>query len=126
MEQTPLGPELSPIDGAPTWIRALQAAVIGVVAGLALNALLSMVTVSGESLADQQPKPQQKQCKKSSPAKKDTAAPQRNRPAMSEVTWSIDRFVVMATPAATSVPLHNNGLDPAAGFVEWREVIPAD
>lgn len=126
MEHTPLGPDVPPIDGAPTWIRALQAGVIGVVAGLALNALVSMVVVRGESLADQQPKPQHKQCKKSSPAKKDTAAPQRNTPTLSSVTWSIEGVVVLATPAARpSGVVYDGGFEQSSGF-EWREVIPAD
>ena len=40
----------SPIDGAPVWVRALQAAVVGVAAGLALHMLLSLVVVQGKEL----------------------------------------------------------------------------
>jgi len=37
----------SPIEGAPTWVRVVQAVLIGLVAGLALHALLSMVVLQG-------------------------------------------------------------------------------
>ena len=40
----------SPIDGAPVWVRALQAAVVGVAAGLVLHMLLSLVVVQGKEL----------------------------------------------------------------------------
>ena len=35
------------LDGAPTWVRVVQAVLIGLVAGLALHALLSMVVLQG-------------------------------------------------------------------------------
>jgi hypothetical protein len=57
----------APIDGAPTWLRALQAALIGVVAGLALHALLSFVVLHGEVPNPKNPGPSQ--CKKSTPAR---------------------------------------------------------
>lgn len=57
----------SPIDGAPVWVRALQAAVVGVAAGLALHMLLSMVALQGKELWSQPAAP--KACKKSTPAK---------------------------------------------------------
>jgi hypothetical protein len=40
----------SPIDGAPVWVRALQAAVVGVAAGFVLHLLLSLVVVQGKEL----------------------------------------------------------------------------
>jgi hypothetical protein len=60
----------SPLDGAPTWLRVLQAALIGLVAGLALHLLFSMVVLQGKALRHEPPS----QCKKSSPAR-DAAAP---------------------------------------------------
>ena len=35
------------LDGTPTWVRVVQAVLIGLVAGLALHALLSMVVLQG-------------------------------------------------------------------------------
>ena len=35
------------LDGAPTWVRVVQAVLIGLVAGLALHALLSLVVLQG-------------------------------------------------------------------------------
>jgi hypothetical protein len=62
----------APIDGAPTWLRVLQAALIGLVAGLALHVLLSVVVLHGEVRG---PKPPgASQCKKANPAR-DVAAP---------------------------------------------------
>ena len=73
----------APLDEAPTWIRVLQAAAIGLVAGLALNALLSL-TLQGEGLGRRQTEP--KTCKKQAPAK-DAVAPPTRTPAVSSVTW---------------------------------------
>jgi hypothetical protein len=55
----------SPLAGAPTWVRVLQAAIIGLVAGLALNAIFSMVVLSGETAGDK--RPGVSQCKKANP-----------------------------------------------------------
>jgi len=62
-----------------TWRTALQAALIGLVAGLALHAILSIVVVqAGESVpAHSGPK----ECKKSSPAR-DAATPRGDRPSV--------------------------------------------
>jgi hypothetical protein len=57
----------SPVDGAPVWVRALQAAVVGVAAGLALHMLLSMVVLQGKELWSRPATPTA--CKKSNPAK---------------------------------------------------------
>ena len=57
----------SPLDGAPTWLRVLQAALIGLVAGLALHLLFSMVVLQGKGLGQEHAAPSQ--CKKSSPAR---------------------------------------------------------
>jgi hypothetical protein len=61
----------SPIDGAPVWVRALQAAVVGIAAGLALHLLLSLVVVQGKELWS---RPAPAACKKTNPAK-DTGTP---------------------------------------------------
>lgn len=79
-----LPPGETPLDGAPTWLRVLQAAAIGLVAGLALNALFSIVSVHGQSLPQQTPK----ECKKRAPAKDAVApAPTARTPTLSSVTW---------------------------------------
>ena len=57
----------SPLDGAPTWLRVLQAALIGLFAGLALHLLFSMVVLQGKGLGHERAAPSQ--CKKSSPAR---------------------------------------------------------
>src|SRR5688572_16933710 len=57
----------SPIDGAPVWVRALQAAVVGVAAGLVLHLLLSMVVLQGKELWSRPAAPAA--CKKSNPAR---------------------------------------------------------
>ncbi len=82
-----LPPDEAAIDGAPTWLRILQAAGIGLVAGLALNALLSMVTLQGEGLAPTPTAP--KECKKQAPAK-DAVAPILDTPTLSGVTWTFE------------------------------------
>ena len=66
----------SPIDGAPVWVRALQAAVVGIAAGLALHLLLSLVVLQGKELWSRPAAPAT--CKKSAPAR-DTGTP-ANRP----------------------------------------------
>ena len=40
------------LDGAPTWVRVVQAVLIGLVAGLALHALLSLVVLQGSRGGD--------------------------------------------------------------------------
>jgi hypothetical protein len=95
MDETPMGraehsdDDLfeSSIDGAPVGVRILQAAVIGVVAGLALNAIVSMVALHGESLTPKHASP--KQCKKQAPAN-DAASPKVNAPTISGVRWKVD------------------------------------
>jgi hypothetical protein len=52
------------LDGAPTWVRVVQAVLIGLFAGLALHALLSMVVLQGSDGAVVP-----KECRKSLPAK---------------------------------------------------------
>jgi hypothetical protein len=70
----------SPFGGAPTWLRAAQAALIGVGAGLALHALVSFVVVHGEGQGTKPPAPTQ--CKKANPAR-DAAAPPASTPRIS-------------------------------------------
>jgi hypothetical protein len=38
------------MEEAPTWVRIVQAAIVGVIAGLALHALLSVVVLHGKDL----------------------------------------------------------------------------
>jgi hypothetical protein len=75
------------IDGAPIWVRVLQAAVIGVGAGLALNAILSLVPLQGEGLTPKHTAP--KECKKQGPSK-DAATPRSNAPTVGAVTWTVE------------------------------------
>ena len=63
-----------PIDGAPTWVRVVQAVLIGLVAGLALHALLSLVVLQGRELQPAITAPTE--CRKSNPAR----APQQLKP----------------------------------------------
>ena len=72
----------SPIDGAPVWLRALQAGAVGVAAGLALHLLLSLVVVQGKDLA--QPTPPAT-CRKSNPARESGGPGQRGTPSVSIV-----------------------------------------
>jgi hypothetical protein len=70
-------------DFTPTWLRVFQAAVIGVAAGLALNALVSVVTVQGQGV---EPKPTAPNaCKKQAPPK-DAVAPTPGGPTLSSVS----------------------------------------
>ena len=57
------------LDGAPTWVRVVQAVLIGLVAGLALHVLLSMVVLQGSEGAVVP-----KECRKNAPAR---SAPQQ-------------------------------------------------
>jgi hypothetical protein len=56
------------LDGTPTWVRVIQAVLIGLVAGLALHVLLSMVVLQGSETTAP------KECRKNMPAK---SAPQQ-------------------------------------------------
>lgn len=57
----------------PVWVAAIQAVVVGIAAGLMLNALVSTLALSGESLDPVQPPPAT--CKERKPAK-DGGAPE--------------------------------------------------
>ena len=67
------------LDGAPTWVRVVQAVLIGLVAGLALHALLSLVVLQGSEGATVP-----KECRKGLPAKapQQLKAPTGVRPAV--------------------------------------------
>jgi hypothetical protein len=87
MNNHPVHPDDTPAEQMPTWVKVLQAAILGVVAGLALNALLSAVGVRGEELSipkDATPK----QCKKQPPPR-DAVAPQPG-PSVGSVRWSLE------------------------------------
>ena len=71
-----------PIAGAPTWLRVLQAALIGIVAGLALHALFSIVVVQGSEAGQGRQAPSQ--CRKN-PSPRDAAAPKPGAPRISGV-----------------------------------------
>ena len=62
-----------------TWRTALQAALIGLVAGLALHAIVSIVVLQARDAAPAHSGP--RECKKSSPAR-DAATPRGDRPAI--------------------------------------------
>jgi hypothetical protein len=81
-------------EGGPIWITILQAGALGLVAGLALNALLSMVVLRGEGMTPRQASP--KQCKKQAPAS-DAVAPPAKTPATS--TMSGVRWIVVGVQA---------------------------
>jgi len=72
----------SPIDGAPVWVRALQAGAVGLAAGLALHLLLSLVVVQGKDLSRPTPPAA---CKKSNPARETGGPAQRGTPSVSNV-----------------------------------------
>jgi hypothetical protein len=71
-----------PIAGAPTWLRVLQAALIGIVAGLALHALFSIVVLQGSEAGQGRQAPSQ--CRKNAPPR-DVAAPRPGGPRISGV-----------------------------------------
>ena len=73
----------SPIDGAPVWVRALQAAVVGIAAGLVLHMLLSLVVVQGKELWSRPAAPAA--CKKNNPAKETGTPSGRQTPSVSTV-----------------------------------------
>jgi len=71
-----------PFEPAPTWLRALQAAAIGVIAGLALYAIMSVVVVHAGNANPVQPAP--KTCTKASPAR-EVVVPALEGPAVSSL-----------------------------------------
>lgn len=75
-------PSEAPIDGGPTWLRALQAALVGLIAGLALHAILSIVVLQARDAVPAHAGP--KECKRSAPAR-ETVAPKVNGPAISSI-----------------------------------------
>ena len=80
--------ESTPIVGAPTWVRVLQAALIGIVAGLALHAILSVVVLQGDGGGRSRSAPSQ--CKKGAPSR-DAGAPASSAPRVSGVGSYIPR-----------------------------------
>jgi hypothetical protein len=87
MNDPTLHPDGIPPDVVPTWVKILQAAIIGVVAGLALNALLSTVSARGDELSV--PRGTPKQCKKQPPAR-DAVAPRPTTPSVGAVRWTLE------------------------------------
>ncbi len=75
-------------DDAPTWLRILQAAVIGVIAGLALNAILSMIVLQGAVLAPERKGPAE--CRKSAPAHDAVAPSPSNAPSIGSIRWKME------------------------------------
>ena len=73
----------SPIEGAPVWVRALQAAVVGIAAGLVLHMLLSLVVVQGRELWSRPAAPAA--CKKNNPAKETGTPSGRQTPSSGTV-----------------------------------------
>jgi hypothetical protein len=92
-------PDDGVIGGAPIWVRMLQAVVIGLVAGLALNALLSMVTVHGEAMDGSKPK----QCKKAPPAH-DASAPAPGGSTLSRYEWTFEGLQASGRSRSTLDP----------------------
>lgn len=72
----------APLDGAPTWVRALQAGVVGLIAGLALYVIVSLVVLQARDATPAHGGP--KECRKSSPAR-DVIAPAPQGPAVSSL-----------------------------------------
>lgn len=81
-------PDASLLEGAPTWVRILQAGAIGLAAGLALNVLISL-TLSGAGGGPDPAAP--RECKKAAPAD-DAAAPSPATPILGGVTWVFEGF----------------------------------
>jgi hypothetical protein len=75
----------APLEGAPTWVRVLQAAIVGIIAGLALHVLLSMVVLQGREILPRLTAPAQ--CKKSAPAH-DAGSGAQKAPAVSSLRWT--------------------------------------
>ncbi len=84
-------PSSEPIDGAPVWVRILQAAAIGLVAGLALHAIFSLVVLQGEGIGPHRAGPSE--CKKNPPSRDDVAPP-ADGTATSEVRWILEGIQV--------------------------------
>jgi hypothetical protein len=78
MTEDPQRKDDSPIDGAPVWVRALEAAIVGIAAGLALHLLLSLVVLQGKELWPRPAAPAT--CKKSAPARETGAPANRTAP----------------------------------------------
>jgi hypothetical protein len=76
----------APLDEAPTWLRALQAGIVGIVAGLVLYAILSLAVLqAGGSLpAHAEPK----ECRKAVPAQEVVAPPPSPARALSSLAVS--------------------------------------
>ena len=55
-----------PLDGAPTWVRIVQAVLIGLVAGLALHLLMSVVVLGSNGRPGST---EPRQCRKTAPAR---------------------------------------------------------
>ena len=68
-------------DGAPVWVRALQAGIVGIAAGLVLHLLLSLVVLHGKELWSRPPAPAT--CKKSAPARESGTPANRPTPSVS-------------------------------------------
>jgi hypothetical protein len=73
----------APVDGAPTWFRALQAGVVGVVAGLVLYVIMSFAVVQARDPLPGHAGP--KECRKTVPAQ-ETVAPPPHVPVLSGLT----------------------------------------
>jgi len=69
----------TPADGTPTWLRALQAGLVGLVAGLVLHALAAALSLQAGSADPAHAGP--KECKRSSPAPDVSAPPAADVPA---------------------------------------------
>jgi hypothetical protein len=63
----------TPLDGAPTWFVALQAGLVGLVAGLALYVILSFAVVQARNGSPAADGP--KECKKAEPVREVVAPP---------------------------------------------------
>ena len=72
----------APIDGAPVWVRALQAAGVGIAAGLALHLLLSLTVLQGQEVTPRHA-PAECKLKKSAPARETQAPAQPPTPSVS-------------------------------------------
>lgn len=71
-----------PLDGVPTWVRALQAGIVGMIAGLALYAIMSLAVVQARDPIPAHAGP--KECRKAAPAR-EVVAPPIQGPAVSSL-----------------------------------------
>jgi hypothetical protein len=85
---TPNGRSQHEHGGAPIWLRALQAAVIGILAGFVLNAILSMVVLQGRGIGSADTPASE--CRRARPAR-DAATPATG-PAVGSVRDYTERF----------------------------------